>query len=797
MSLVDSIKAALLKGYIHLKNRGRHPQWEGELDLPGLQAPVEIRRDARGVPHIFAQNRSDLFFAQGFIHAQDRLWQIEINRLIACGRLSERFGKGAVDTDRLSRTFGFYRQAQQDLELISPDLKEIIEDYARGLNAFLQHPSAQLPVEFALLKYQPDPFTATEAVAFSRLMTFQLSNGWGHELAREALMRVLGPEIAAEFDIRTHPDNPANFPEGNEHFRREPDGRLEAMDGPFIRPMGASNAWVVDGRHSESGHALLANDPHLSALMPSVWYQIYLECPDVRVQGVSLPGIPLVMIGRNDHIAWGLTMAFTDIQDLFIEEFVDPVQYRYRDSLLKAEVVEEVIKVKGEPDVLERVRITRNGPVISGLVAGPEPTDVRHVYALNSPALAPSRITMAWYQMDLARDWDEFLGAMKYMQAPGLNVLYADRKGNIGHWVTGRTPIRKQGRGEVPRPGWTGEYDWVGHIPFEEMPHNYNPKRGWIISANHKLVPDDFPHYLGGIWMNGYRAGRIKELLLSPDNQPLTLEKMQPIQLDLLCPPGLHLAAYYRRLSGGWDARTEPAWRALVQWDGHLTADSVAGTIYEYTRKALVKLLLAPWSGVSDLFGPLVGKGPHAVFFRVSEFQGRETNALFDLLENGDSQVLKQVGGQEKVLRRALEVAVGEMEKDLGGRMENWAWGNIHQLEFRHALAVRPELGRIFNVGPIPVGGDTDTICQMSMQPEEGYKANLASPSYRQLIDMGAYDKSYWVMPPGVSGHLRHGHREDQVEAWRTGRVYPMLWERKSIEKATNYKLILSPKTGR
>lgn len=790
MSVSETLKHWLLKAYVGIKNRKRQPQFEGALELKGLKKAVDIKRNGQGVPFIYAENRHDLFFSQGFVHAQDRLWQIEINRLIACGRLSERFGKGALETDRLSRTLGFYRQAKKDHALISDELRDCLAAYCAGINAFLDAEKSQLPVEFSLLKYRPEPYTPLEALAFSRLMTFQLSNGWAHEFARERLIRVLGPEIAAEFDIRTNPNNPQTLPIGNEHNRRAPDGRLQAMNGPYLRQMGASNAWVVNGERTDTGEPILANDPHLSALMPSIWYQVYMEAPDFRVQGVSIPGIPLVMIGHNADIAWGVTMGFTDIQDIFIEEFVDESTYRTPTGTLAAEQIEERIRVKDALDETHTVLLTQNGPVISGLLPLPD-LESQQVYVLKSPALDNSRFTMGWHQIDQAKDWDSFLEGLRHLNAPGLNLVYADRKGNIGYWMTGNTPVRKKGKGEVPRPGWTGEYGWEGWVPFEEMPHALNPEKGWIVSANHRVVDEDFPHFMGNIWMNGYRAKRIEALLLGKSQ--LKVGDMGPIMTDLWCDPGKRFADCYAHLDDDWSPLAGKALAYLQTWDGFLSADSIAGTIYEYSRKELTRLLLAPWSEEKDLIDWYLGKGPSRVMFRVAEFQGRETNALFDLLENPESKVLIAAGGKEKVLRNALEAAVKAISAELGPDPGQWQWGKIHQVQFGHALGVRPDLGRIFNVGPFPIGGDSDTVCQTSMQPEEGYSANLALPSYRQVVDMADFNRSTWIMPPGNCGHYQNPHRDDQVDAWRFGRQFPMVWDAKEVDAHTKYRLHLNP----
>ena len=786
------LMSGLLQAWLGRKSRKNLPQLDGEIDLEGLAEGLTIKRDAQGVPYIYAASQRDAFFAQGFVHAQDRLWQMEVNRRLALGSLSEVLGKGALDTDRVSRTLGFGRLADADAELVGEEMRDLVQAYCDGVNAFLKVAGKRVPEEFALLRYQPEPWKPKDIFAFTRLMTLQLSSGWGHEIARARLIEALGEEMAAEFDLRHHPDNPTVLPKGNERNFRNADGRLAALEGgPFFHQAGGSNAWAVAGSHTDTGKPYLCNDPHLAVLMPAIWYQIYMESPDLRVQGVSIPGMPLVMIGHNAHISWGITLAFTDIQDVFIERFSDGTHYYHKGELLEATIHEERIKVKGEADVLEKVVETRNGPVVSSSLNLPIEQDSGYHYALNSPALRPSRLTMGWYGMNKATGWDDFLNSTKFIDAPGLNVVYADVEGNIGYWLTGKTPIRAKGKGEVPQPAWTGENDWVDSVPFEEMPHTLNPERGWVVSANHKIVGEEFPHFMGDIWMNGYRARRIEEHLGAKEKWGR--DDFYAIQMDLLCRPGLEFASFYQDGDLGLSPLAEKARKALVEWDGNLTADSVAGAIYEVSRKAMVRLLLRAAAGPDAPYDWMVGKGVHEVFFKVCEFQGKDTNTLFAILSNPDSKSLKKAGGRKRVLKGALEEASLELESMLGSNMEEWKWGRIHQVVFKHAMAVRPVLGKVFNLGPSPMPGDTDTVLQASMQPNEGYMANLALPSYRQVIDLADFNRSVWVIPPGQSGRLASPHRKDQFEAWMNGSYFPMLWDREQVDAATVNKLFIRP----
>jgi penicillin G amidase len=771
-SLLGSVLKPLIKGM----SKRRLSDLEGTHVLTGLAAPVEIRRDPEGVPYLYAANRRDLFFAQGWVHAQDRLWQMEINRRLALGRLSEAFGEAALNTDRLCRTMGFARMAAADLTLVDADMQNLLQAYCDGINAWIAHIGKRLPVEFKLVKFAPEPYTPLHVLAWTRVLTLQLSNGWGHELARAHFIEALGPELAAELDIRHDPRNPATLPQGIEFNALSADGKLGALQGPFLKDIGGSNAWALTGSRTDTGKPYLCADPHLIGLMPGIWYQIYMECPDFRVQGVSLPGMPLVMIGHNRHVSWGITLAFSDIQDLFVEQFEEgnSQRYQYKEDWMQAEIFPETIRIKGKAAPhIEQVIVTRNGPVISDVV-----DTGGQKLALNSPALRPSALTMGWYQLDMARNWNEFVAALRYIDAPGLNLVYADVKGNIGYWMTGKTPIRGKGQGEVPSVGWTGEYDYQGYVPFEEMPHTLNPKRGYVVSANNKVVTEDFPHFMGNVWMNGYRARRIEELLLQKDIWHR--DEFKAIQMDIFCRPGVEFAAHYKDVKLDMPL-LQAARDQMVAWDGQLDTKSVGGCIYQVTRRELTRLLYLKGAGTQHKEEWLIGRGMDPVVFKVSEFQGKDTTALLDLLGNSESKLLALMGGKEAALQLALEGAVAFLSKTLGSKLAGWQWGKLHQVEFTHAMAIQKPMDKVFNAGPHPIPGDTDTVFQSSIRPDLPYAANLAIPSYRQIVDLADWDRSLWIKPPGQSGQLGSENFSDQVLPWLSGKYFPMLWSKDKV----------------
>ncbi|MFX0065874.1 MAG: penicillin acylase family protein [Candidatus Hermodarchaeota archaeon] len=762
------------------------PLIDGKLELAGLSAPVEVVRDQWSIPHIYAENIHDLFFAQGFVHAQDRFWQMEINRRTANGTLSEIFGDIALETDRTTRTFGFARLGRTDWKNADDDLRTAIQAYAEGVNAFLQHPNCHLPVEFSLLRYQPEPWKPEDSLAFSRVMIWQLSHAWHGEIIRAQLIKAVGEDRAAELEIEYPKDNPVTLPAGIEFNVINKDGTLKGAQGPFLNRGRGSNAWAVAGKKTTTGTPFLCNDMHLELRMPSLWYENHLVAENFNVSGVSLPGVPLVMVGHNANIAWGMTLAFTDAEDLFVEKINpnNPYQYKYNGEWLDAEVISESIKIKGSEPHIEKVVITKHGPIISDVVGYSN----EHL-SVQSMALQPTKAFRGWMLLNQATSWNDFVEAVRCIEAPQLNIPYADTEGNIGYWVSGKVPIRSKGKGMVPAPGWTNEYEWIGEVPFEEMPNTFNPESDYVVTCNHKIIPDDYPHFLGSVWMNGYRARRLVEVLESKEK--VSPEDFKALHLDFTCIPGLE---FINRLKGleTQDPDVQLALDRLRSWDGKLTPSSIEGTIYEVARYFIVRNLLEPGLG-KELTTSFMGKGFHPLLYNAHEFYGHDTVVMFRLLDNPDSWWLKNAGGREDLLNRSLKEAIIWLRKNLGKDPNKWMWGKIHRVTFPHAMALRKPLDKVFNRGPFPIGGDTDTVCQTAITPEDPFDVKAWAPSHRQIIDMGNLSRSLMIYAPGQSGHLASTHYDDLIELWTKGDYHPMLWKRDQINAEAKGKLTLVP----
>ncbi len=789
MSLMHAILGPVLRAGLTWLGRRRLPKIEGTLTLSGLSAPVEVIRDRWGIPHIYASNTHDLFFAQGFVHAQDRLWQMELNRRTASGRLSELFGEVALDTDRAIRTFGFHRLGQADWEGADDEMRAVILAYTEGVNAFLQSPAGirNMPVEFTLLRHHPEPWQPEDSAAFSRVMIWQLSHAWYSEIIRARLIEAVGEEHAAELEIHYPEHNPTTLPAGIEFNRLGADGVLHAAHGPFLSRGMGSNAWTVSGRKTTSGKPFLCNDMHLPITVPSLWYAVHLIAGEFNVTGVSLPGLPMVLVGHNAQVAWGMTLAFTDCEDLFIEKFDPqaPGRYQFRDQWLEAEVIPEPIRVKGraEPHI-EQVLVTRHGPIISDVVDYPE-----QQIAVNSMALRPCSATKGWLLLNRAANWNQFVEAMRLIEAPQLSVAYADVEGNVGYWVTGKVPVRAEGQGMVPAPGWSGEYEWVGEVPFEEMPHALNPDQGYVVTCNHRIVSDDYPYFLGSIWMNGYRARRIVDVIQS--KEVLSPDDFRALQLDFTSIPGREFVERLEGLSTQ-DPDVRIALDVLRSWDGRLTPESVGGTLYEVTRYVLVRNLLEPGLA-KDLAVRLMGQGFHPLLLPAHEFSGHDTVSTLRMLDNPNSWWVAQAGGREAVLTRSLKQAVEWLRGELGPDVKGWEWGKIHRAIFPHALGMQKPLDQVFNWGPLPIGGDTDTPCQTAFTPDAPYDNQAWAPSFRQIVDMGDLSRSVAIHPPGQSGQLGSPHYDDLADLWIKGEYYPMLWTREQVEREAAGKLTLVP----
>ncbi len=781
--------------------RRAFPQMSGTLVVPGLGDAVEVIRDRWGIPHLFARSRRDLLFAQGFVHAQDRLWQMEFNRRTASGRLAEIFGEATLPTDRFLRTIGLRRAAEAHLASISPQGRANLEAYAAGVNAFIQGAGGRLPIEFVLLRFTPEPWTPADTLAYGKLMAWVLGGDWRAEILRQQLLARFG-EGALERLWPENSDAPVIAPQATGSGSLVPDIPIRpsvpaapgglALADPLIKtilPAAAapqplaglaaqtahrgqgSNNWVVAGDRTATGSPLLANDPHLEAQMPSVWYLMHLTDDTYSVAGATFPGVPGIIIGHNRDIAWGVTNANPDVQDLFIERFHpnDPSRYLYKGQWIPATIVRESIRVKGRAEpVVEAVRITRNGPVINNVVRG-----LNTYLAFRWTALESTTIIDAVDAINRASSWEEFRQALRVWDTPSQNFVFAHRNGEIGYQMPGRVPVRSRGTGAVPVPGWTGEYDWIGTLPFDALP-SVHRRDGFIVTANNRIAPSGYRHFLGREWDPGFRARRITTLL-SEGRQ--SVETFQRIQADVTSLPGRAVVKALRSVKIT-DPALQPLFTELLQWDGVLAASSRPAAVYEALLNALLR----------ELFHvPL----DEAVFSRYLRLYEAPVLALLGLLREPSSAWWR--GGRDRVIETALRDAVRTLERRLGADRDQWRWGRLHQPTFVHPIGRIRALAWVFNTTPPETGGDAFTVNQGAFTPEEPFRHAIVS-SYRQILDPADWDRSQVIHTTGQSGLPFHRHYRDFTGPWARDQYVPLLFSRPRIEEAAAGRLVLMPR---
>jgi penicillin amidase len=752
------------------------PQTSGRLRLGGLEAPVEVLRDRHGVPHIKARSALDLAFAIGFCHAQDRLWQLEFFRRASAGRLSEFAGAEMVRVDRLMRTLGLRRAAARETDVIAERLRTRLGAYAAGINAAIDAAPAAT-VEFQLLRLEPEPWTVADLLCSAKLMALGLSTNWEMELYRAELVRAVGPELAA----RLEPQYPRGSAvvltpgvgyDGGGSDLAEQIARVKEAIG-LTAHAGGSNNWVVSGDRSITGRPLLACDPHLSTTIPSLWYQADLSCDDYHVRGATLPHSPDPVYGQTRYAAWGFTNVMADIQDLYVERFNpdDNRLYEFRGEWRRAEIVREEIHVKGrsKPDVLD-VTVTHHGPVVNEALRA---TDEQPL-ALAWTALEYPLLTDAGYRAARARMGAEVVAATAEHAAPPLNMLWADAGGNIGYKLVGKLPVRAGGSPDVPKPGWTGEFEWDGTVPFDELPEMVNPDQGFLVTANNRIVGEDYPHHITSEWMTGYRAQRIEDLL--GERERHSLEDFARMQTDVYSLPGVETVHRLSRLHPRSQRETRAIER-LKSWDGRLDADTVQGTIYQAFTLTFAHAVVAAAIPDPDLRERYLNRSEIGLIPVVSSpwrFQAR----LLELWDEGDPSWFASAGhpdgrSWDEVALEALAAALDGLERRFGRDLERWRWGRVHGVAFSHPFGRENRLfERIFD-RRVETGGASETVLQSGFPPLEPFTGAWA-PVYRMLADLGDPARSRWQLSTGQSGQPGSPHYDDMIDAWNAGRTNPV-----------------------
>ena len=784
-AIAATLAAALLAaGYFYL--RQSLPQTKGEIRLPGLGAAAEVMRDRYGVPHIFAASLEDASFALGYVHAQDRLWQMEMSRRIAAGRVAELLGAGALETDRFLRTLGVRRSAEANLRVLDAETRRLLDSYAAGVNAYLAS-GPVLPVEFWLTGAQPEPWTPADSIGWVKMMAWDLGGNFRNELLRMSLARTL-PLARIHQILPPYPgEQPPVIADLKELYGTlERDAVQLAQFAPDNDGLGSNN-WVVSGARSASGKPLLANDPHLGLTAPPVWYFAHISVPGTNVIGSTLPGVPGIILGRNERIAWGFTNTGPDVQDLYIEKLDAAGGYLAPEGRRPFQVIEETIRVKGAAPEKLRVRVSRHGPVISDVLRTAQDAAPRgHVIAFAWTALAEDDRTMqAALKFARAREWQGFLAAARDFQSPQQNIVYADVEGNIGFVAAGRVPVRKPAndlKGLAPAPGWLEKYDWDGYLPFDQLPSSFNPASGALVTANHRITPPEYAHFISSDWQPPYRADRIQRLLdAAPRHTPQSFAR---IQADVV---SLAMRDLRPRLLAT-RPRSEEARKALAllgKWDGAMAPERSEPLIAWAWWRELTRAIYADELG--DAF--------RANWLARAVFLGNVLSGDPALARWCDNVRTPAAETCEEVLALSLEAALADLIRRHGGDQARWRWGEAHAARHEHRpFGRQPLLAKLFDIR-VPSPGDAYTVNvgRNNLNDEAQPFANRHAASLRAIYDLSDLEQSLYIHSGGQSGNIFSDHYEAFTEAWARNEYIPMRTARKTLDAEPHQLLRLLP----
>ena len=740
----------------------------GNLKVPGLQQPVTVLRDRWGVAHIYARNQHDLFFAQGFVAAQDRLFQMELWKRSGQGRLAEVLGPSALFRDVYARRLQYRGDLNAEYNSYGPETRQILEAFTSGINAYIarrtQPGGPGLPLEFKMAGFAPEPWTPQDCL--NRMAAFSMTGNAFSELAHAQAVAAVGAEEASrlfDFDppVKLTPAPGVNFAglsPGLLHDLVGSDTRIE-VPAYYIE---GSNNWTISGALTATGKPLLANDPHRVLALPSLRYMVHLVAPGWDVIGAGEPGLPGVAVGHNQHIAWGFTIFGEDQQDLYLEQLnpKNPDEYRAEHGWERMQVKREVFHVRGQPDVIIDLKFTRHGPVLwqDGTRAlalrwvGAEPGTAGYLSSLST---------------DQAQNWQQFVASMRRWKVPSENIVYADTEGNVGEYSVGLAPLRKNWTGLLPVPG-TGAYEWAGFIPFEQLPHSFNPAAGFVASANHKMIPDKYPYNIGYQWASPYRFQRIRQVLEEArgSGHKLTIADMEALQNDVTSLPGQQFTALLRQAVGGQPTAAE---QLLLAWDGKVSESSGAAALFELALQDL----------------------------RKQAVQRALPQPAWALANWGTAQVLGYLSGEvrpaqaNQLIREVVRSAAERLAKLEGPDPARWSWGGLHHAEFRHPLDGAPGAAAFLDLGPVSRPGDNNTV-DAAYYGDNSFE-QLAGASYREIFDLQNWDESVAVNTPGQSGQPGSPHYSDLLPLWERGQYFPLAYSRQEVEKQAADRLVLEP----
>jgi penicillin amidase len=794
--LLAVIVVALLGAvaYAYLVAHSALPQLDGKLQIKGLSAPVSVTRDSHGVPAIEAANLDDLFFAQAYVTAQDRLWQMDVMRRFASGELSEILGKDLLKLDSEQRILGLRAAAKKNIDMATPRDRAFFEDYARGVNAFISTHADRLPIEFRILHYAPKPWSPEDSIVIANQMVKDLNYEYFYDaLHHEKILAKLGPDLTADLYVnRSWHDRPptvmredlSDSQTANSDSDDDDDDDDDGPDTSITRtfpaslpeglPVNGSNDWVVSGAHTVTGKPLLSNDMHLGHQMPNLWYEAHLHAANLDVAGVTLPGMPYVIVGHNQRIAWGFTNVGPTVTDVFIENFNAQGAYQTPTGWIQPEHRSETIHVKDQPDVTVDVKITRHGPIITDLVPG-ETRPLALRWTLYDGLHIP------FFDVNTAQNWQDFCHAFSLLDAPGQNVVYADVDGNIGYHTTGKVPVRAAGDGSLPVSGADNAHEWTSYIPFDKLPNVYNPPSGVIATANGRITPDNYPNSISMEWEAPWRTARIYHVLES--GRQFTPADMLALQTDIQSEPDLFAA---ERLVYAVDHASKPSARVkqaadlMRSWDGRMLVASAAPTIAETSIRELRRLLLEPKLGGI----PTDSKADTgALSWQTYSWEMRSVWLENILLHRPKRWLPEKYPNYDELLAAAVEAAVNSpgAPQDLS----SWHWGAYNAVEIQHPILGKiPLINRWSGPGVKEQSGSAYTVKAVTRNhgPSERFTANLAD-----------LDQSTLNVVTGQGGNFLSPHYMDQWKAWYEGTTFILPFSAKAVQASKQHQLVLEP----
>lgn len=732
------------------------PVITGEVKVPILDGEVIVTRDAQGVPHIEAASDDDLYRAQGYVQAQDRLFQMDLSRRQASGRLSEVVGEAAIDTDKHFRTFSLRAAAEASYDGYSDEAKKVLRLFAEGVNAYIEEvgDSSKLPYEFKVLGYTPEPWTEIDSLTIGKFMAYDLGGNWDMLAVRHWALNEFDEEKAMELFIE-YPENARSVIEANLKTPVQVAGEFNVDLLP--QEFNGSNNWVLSGDKTASGFPLLADDPHLGLGTPSIWYQMHLTSPEQNVGGVIFAGVPGIILGHNEDVAWGVTNVNPAVQDLYIEQPNpnDPTQFLYDGEWEQAEVRDETIRVKGEDDIPFEVVVTRHGPIVSDLVFEEEETDA--LFSMQWTALEPTKELEAVLNMNKARNWEDFEKALEDFHAPAQNFVFAATDGTIAYKANGRIPIRKQGKGELPVPGDTSEYGWEGYVPYDELPRLVNPKEGFIATANNEVIGEEYPYYITDFWAQPYRYERIAEVLEAGDQ--FTAEDMMALQMDQ---KNLYAREFLDDLMGSVRAKDEDGeyediLAILENWDQFDHVDEAAPLIFHKWINELPFTMLGD-AMPEDVYKMMPGKGQITDQWLREGYSG-----------NAGAWVTAY-GGLDEWVFDAFEEAMAETADEFGKNVGKWRWGDFHQVSFPHPLSgASPIFEKLLNPKMQELGGSNITV-QAAAFKEDG-TVDHGAP-WRFVADLSDLSTTHQIVGPGQTGHMKSEWFHSTADDWVKGNFF-------------------------